>query len=138
LAEDSGGHRVRIAVADDADEGAAAHLAQFLRGEHEFRGRVGVVATAAPPDAMGAVTGSLIVALTQTGAATALSATLIAWMRSRRGSAQLTVTRPDGSAVTIVATHVKSLTAAELHAFTAEFAVMLEGAAPGKADDAQP
>lgn len=116
------------------------HLARYLRGEEEFRGRVRVVAGVAPPDAMGAVADSLIVALTQTGTVTALSATLIAWIRSRRGSARLTVTRPDGSTVTVDAAQVKALTAAELQTFTAQLAGMLEVPAPvepGKADDAQ-
>jgi Effector Associated Constant Component 1 len=131
---------LRIEVTDDADQGASAHLARFLRGEHEFRGQVAVIPAVSPPDAMGAVTDSLVVVLSQTGIATALSATLIAWIRSRRGSTRLTVTRPDGSTVTVVATQVKSLTSAELHAFAAEFAVMLDSGAPGKPgqdDDAQ-
>lgn len=82
-------------------------LFTWLAGEEEFRGRVRLVEAALGPGALGGWPQAVVVALTQGGTVTVLASAVITWIRYRTGKVTCTMTRPDGTSVTLTATRVR-------------------------------
>jgi hypothetical protein len=91
--------RIRF-VGDDADR-ELTDLASWLSREDEFRGRVSVERPAVQPDDMGAVADALVVALGAHGLGAALATSLTVWIRHRRPSIDIEITRVRGRSVKI-------------------------------------
>ncbi|MFG2114106.1 hypothetical protein ACGFRB_15970 [Streptomyces sp. NPDC048718] len=94
-----------------AADGAALDLREWLRGDPELRPRIEPVRAAEPePGAMGAL-GELVALLLQPGGLTVtLAAGVVAWLRTRRGTQTVTITRPDGTQITVASEGVRGLT----------------------------
>jgi hypothetical protein len=105
---------VTVAVSGPEDTAArpgADDLREWLLGDPELRGAVGRVAVGAPPvGSMGAVGELLPVLLAPGGVTAALAAGIVAWLQSRKGSQTVTITRSDGTVVTVESQGVRGLT----------------------------
>ncbi|MFI6207465.1 hypothetical protein ACIBAI_13830 [Streptomyces sp. NPDC051041] len=120
-----------------SDPGGTHELRRWLAGEPRLRGRIRKGGDAAPPPGtMGAGTDALIALLEPGGVAAVFAGAVVAWVQSRRGSQTVTVTRPDGTEITITTTQVKGLDARQ----TAELAQQLAAAVdpPSAAPDGDP
>ncbi|MFF4490023.1 hypothetical protein ACFY0F_26610 [Streptomyces sp. NPDC001544] len=91
---------IAIRVRDGAGDDVLAGLKAWLEDEPELRGRVRLVPTAPEPGAMGGAFDQLVVML-GSGGALALARSLPVWLRQRRSSVDITMSRPDGSIVEI-------------------------------------
>lgn len=118
--------RVAITV-EDGDSGLLHDLRRWLRDEPELRGRIGNHTTRPlPSDAMGLGTEALLAVLAPGGVAVVFAGALVAWVQSRRGDQTITVTRPDGTSVTVSATRVRGLEAEQTARLARELAAFLD------------
>ncbi|MEU2468855.1 hypothetical protein ABZ580_32365 [Streptomyces sp. NPDC012486] len=128
--------RVVMTVSNDAEgDGGTADLRRWLTALPELRGRVdradpGECETA-PADTMGAATDALVAVLEPGGVAAVFAGGLVAWVQTRRSSHTITVTRPDGTVITISSRQAGSMTPEE----AADLAERL--ARPGGPDPSQ-
>ncbi|RKN10217.1 effector-associated constant component EACC1 [Streptomyces radicis] len=137
--------RVVITVRGDGDQGgaegasAARELRQWLVGERELRGRVHPEGPADPEaGTMGPAADALVALLEPGGVAAVFAGALIAWVQTRRGSYTVTVTRADGTEVTVSSRHVRGLSPDEIAALAERLARPSgegegEGGNPGRA-----
>ncbi|UGQ09078.1 hypothetical protein LO772_19120 [Yinghuangia sp. ASG 101] len=95
--------RVVLTVDDGReDQRGAAELRRWLDGVPQLRGRVERgEQDAVPAGAMGAGADALVAVLEPGGVAAVFVGAVAAWVRTRRGSYTVTVTRPDGTEITI-------------------------------------
>lgn len=105
---------VRIAVESDERLAELESLRDWLAGIGELRGRVTEMVVPPPDGALGPLLDALMVTLGPGGAATALGAALIAWLRHRTGSVRIRLDLPDGTRMRLDATRVDRLTHAQL------------------------
>ncbi|MEV0679125.1 hypothetical protein AB0I60_21655 [Actinosynnema sp. NPDC050436] len=84
-------------------------LAEWLADVDELRGKVQAVESAPPTGTLGPLLDALEVALGPGGAAAAVAASVIAWLRSRAGRITVTLERPDGTKVSVDAVRVRGL-----------------------------
>jgi hypothetical protein len=96
-------------------------LRTWLLDEPEFRGRVNLRETPPQPGKMGPGADALVLALASGGGAVlvatalrTLGSVLVAWLRSRTGQVEVTARRADGAEVTLSATQVRRLAAADV------------------------
>lgn len=89
----------RIRITDGSSDDLIA-LHDWLRNEDELRGRVGIEAAPIGDTELGAGPDLLTVAFGAGGAGTVLASSLIAWLKSRRTSAKITV-ESGGRSVTL-------------------------------------
>ncbi|WP_335934798.1 effector-associated constant component EACC1 [Streptomyces sp. PTD5-9] len=122
---------MRIAITvEGGDPGSMHELRRWLSAEPELRGRIrGHTPKPLPPDARGLEAEALLAVLAPGGVAGAFAGALVAWARTRRGDQTVTVTRPDGTAVTVSTAHVKGLTAEQNAQLARELAAVLVPAA---------
>ncbi|MFG2987549.1 hypothetical protein ACGFYQ_41295 [Streptomyces sp. NPDC048258] len=118
-----------------ADSGALPELRRRLSEEPELRGRVRRhLGEPLPPDAMGLGADALIAVLAPGGVAAVLAGAVVAWVQSRRGDQTVTITRGDGTEITVSTTRVRGLDARQSADLARELAAMLgappTGAAP--------
>lgn len=85
---------VRISINDDNGDQLRA-LYAWLGDEQELRGRVRLLGAMPGSTELGAVTDALVVALGAGGAGTVLATSLVAWVKSRRTTAHLTIETPE-------------------------------------------
>lgn len=91
----------------DVDEvGELAALLEWLRGEPGLAGAVREVRPPPGPGELGGAVEALVVALGPGGAAGALAGSLFGWLRTRRPSLKVTVTK-DTRSVTVEASEVR-------------------------------
>ncbi|MFJ1598750.1 hypothetical protein [Streptomyces sp. NPDC088261] len=64
-----------------------------------------------PPGAMGVAADALIALLAPGGVAAVFAGAVVAWAQTRRGSQTITITRPDGTEITVSSEHVRGLDA---------------------------
>lgn len=90
----------------------AEHLRRWLRRDPELRNAVGqaLPGTPAPGSMSGGVAELVPVLLSPGGLTAAVAAAVVAWLQSRRGSQTVTITRPDGTQVTVTSEGVAGLT----------------------------
>ncbi|MDN0196957.1 hypothetical protein [Streptomyces sp. S.PNR 29] len=132
--------RVGISV-DGTTTGAGGHgtvtdtglhdLRRRLATEPELRGRIRLDGSAPlPPGAMGFPGEALLALLEPGGVVTTFAAGLVAWLAARRTECTVTVTRPDGTQITVTSTRVRNLTAQERAEFIREITAALDESAP--------
>ncbi|WP_239336177.1 hypothetical protein [Frankia sp. CiP3] len=120
-------------------DNSVAPLGTWLGRERELRGRVRRAPAAAPPPAvMGTATDLLTVVLEPGGVATVLAAALVAWVQRRAGSQTVTVTRPDGTTLTVAAEHVRGLDARQVSELAQQLARSLEPGEPIPGEPTRP
>ncbi|MFF2012348.1 hypothetical protein ACFVWY_25135 [Streptomyces sp. NPDC058195] len=103
-----------VKVALRADSPAETDdLRRWLRLDPGLRQAVGRGTAGAPePGSMSGGVAELIpVLLAPGGLSAALAAAVVAWLQSRRGNQTVTITRPDGTQVTVTSERVRGLTA---------------------------
>ncbi|MBU3865101.1 hypothetical protein KN815_13780 [Streptomyces sp. 4503] len=110
-----------------ADAAGPDDLRRWLAGQPELRGRVRrAPASAPPPGTMGAGTDVVLALLEPGGVATVLAGAVVAWLQTRRGSRTVTLTRPDGTEITISSTEVEPLDAQQAVDLAERLAIALE------------
>ncbi|MFD8930862.1 effector-associated constant component EACC1 [Streptomyces mirabilis] len=140
---------MRIALTirpDEESSGVGDGLHEDLRGwlaaQPGLRGRVGRdTGSAPPPGTMGAGTDVILALLAPGGVATVLAGAVVAWLQARKGSQTVTLTRPDGTQITVSSTQVKPLDGQQAGELARQLAAALEadaptpGPGPGACDD---
>lgn len=111
-------------------------LRRWLGGQPGLRGRVSRRTGAPVPGAMGAAGDAVLAVLEPGGVAAAFAGAVVAWVRTRRGSQTVTVTRPDGTRFTLSTTHVKGLDAQQAAELARKLAATLESGDGGGSGDA--
>ncbi|MBL7259841.1 effector-associated constant component EACC1 [Paractinoplanes lichenicola] len=91
---------------------------RWLVAEKDFRGRVDLVEAPVVPGRLGPALDALSVLLGSSSGA--LVSMLVAYLRTRKGRIEVTVTRADGAQVTLNAQRVREMPPALLAEFTAE------------------
>jgi plastocyanin len=108
---------------DREDRNGAAELRSWLNGVPELRGRVNrAEGEPAPEGAMGAAADTLVAVLEPGGVAAVFAGALVAWVQTRRGNHTVTVTRADGTEITITSPRAGSMTPEELAALAERLA----------------
>ncbi len=111
-------------------------LRAFLAGESEFRGRMELRERPAEPGSMGVLTDILDVALGSGGAVSVLVGAIVVWLKGRKGSVTIKITR-NGNTAEVSATRVRDLDPAALRALTEQISAELDRK-PEQDDPAQP
>ncbi|MGW2089989.1 effector-associated constant component EACC1 [Streptomyces sp. NPDC001880] len=116
---------IAITVRDDGGQVVTDDLRGWLGRQRELRGRIQRGSAAARPtlDTMGAEAELITLLLAPGGVATVLAAAVVAWVQNRSGSQTVTITRADGTEVTVTSDRVKGLTAQQ----TSELAQQIAG-----------
>ncbi|MFF2751706.1 hypothetical protein ACFVVA_39975 [Kitasatospora sp. NPDC058048] len=128
--------RIVITVRSDEPDGRAVGandihgLRRWLAETPALRGRVGRDVGPAEPGSMGAVTEALLALLEPGGVASVFAGTVVAWVQTRRGSHTITITRPDGSRISLSTSHVKKLTPEQITLLTRDLAAALDPPSP--------
>ncbi|MDX3215445.1 hypothetical protein PV318_07905 [Streptomyces sp. ME02-6991-2B] len=100
---------MRIVITVDGGRDGNAELRRWLTAEARLRGRIRLDTRTPPPGAMGGgAMDALIAILEPGGVATVFAGAVVAWAASRRSSQTITVTRPDGTQISIESTQVKA------------------------------
>ncbi|GIF22022.1 hypothetical protein BJ973_002349 [Actinoplanes tereljensis] len=107
---------VQIVLAGAADPDELVELNDWLAGDPELRGRVTPRHAPPRPGTLGPLIELLLVAIGPGSTAAALGASLVTWIRGRRGQVSVIVTRPDGTTITLDAKRVRDLDTAALSA----------------------
>jgi len=95
---------------DGTDE--AAELRTWLTDVPELRGRVG--RDGAPREGtMGPAVDALVAVLEPGGVAAVFAGALVAWLQTRRSSHTISVTRPDGTRITLTSRQARTLSPQE-------------------------
>ncbi|MGW1072851.1 effector-associated constant component EACC1 [Streptomyces sp. NPDC002537] len=102
-------------------------LRRWLGGQPALRGRIRRQPDGPAPGTMGAASDVVLAALEPGGVAAAFAGAVVAWVRTRRGSQTVTVTRPDGTRFTLSTTQVKGLDARQAADLAQRLAATLEG-----------
>ncbi|MET9147170.1 hypothetical protein [Streptomyces sp. NPDC004042] len=103
-----------MAAAEDGRREGAEELRGRLLDVPELRGRVRRENLAASrPGTMGAASDALIALLEPGGVATVFAGAVIAWVPTRRGNHTITVTRPDGTEITISSSRTRDVSPQE-------------------------
>jgi hypothetical protein len=118
------------AVGPDADDQLRS-LRGWLATVDDLRGRVNLRERPPRPGTLGPVLEALVVAVGPGGAATALAATVVAWLRNRHGEVRVTLTLPDSRSMELTAKRVAELDAAALERQVAQIAAMLNQGTDG-------
>ncbi|MBO0851255.1 MAG: hypothetical protein J2P20_17465 [Pseudonocardia sp.] len=100
-------------------------LRGWLADVEELRGRVSLREHPPRPGTLGPVLDALVVAVGPGGAATAMAATVVAWLRNRHGEVRVKMTLPDSRSMELTAKHVAEFDAAALERQVAQIAAML-------------
>ncbi|RBM22160.1 hypothetical protein [Streptomyces sp. PT12] len=128
---------MRVVISVGGDGGAARELRQWLSAEPELRGRVHQEEPAEPEaGTMGPAADALVALLEPGGVAAVFAGALIAWVQTRRGSYTVTVTRADGTEITVSSHRVRALSPDEIAALAERLATppgQDGGEGPGRA-----
>lgn len=134
------GLTVRADEQDPSPEAGSDDLRRWLAGQPGLRGRVRRdTASGPPPGAMGAGTDVILALLEPGGVVTVLAGAVVTWLQTRRGGRTVTLTRPDGTEITISSVEVGPLDARQASELAERLAAALEQdeGAP-EAGDAEP
>lgn len=120
-----------ISVEDAATDTGVHDLRRRLAGEPELRGRIRTDGSGPlPAGAMGLATDALLAVLEPGGVVTTFAAGLVTWLAARRTECTVTVTRPDGTQITLTATRIRNLTAQQRAEFVREITAALDESGP--------
>ncbi|MEV6199074.1 hypothetical protein AB0M64_03780 [Streptomyces sp. NPDC051771] len=118
--------QIAITARDDGGRVGTDDLRGWLGKQRELRGRVQRGAGEPPaPGTMGTATEFVTVLLEPGGIVTVLVAAVVTWVQTRSGSQTVTITRPDGTEVTVTSDRVKGLDAQQTGALAQEIAGQL-------------
>ncbi|GAA2924626.1 hypothetical protein ACFPN0_28900 [Kitasatospora cinereorecta] len=118
--------KIAITARDDGGRVGTDDLRGWLGKQRELRGRVQRGAGDPPaPGTMGTATEFVTVLLEPGGIGTVLAAAVVTWVQNRSGSQTVTITRPDGTEVTVTSDRVKGLSAQQAGALAQEIAGQL-------------
>ncbi|MFD6989351.1 hypothetical protein [Streptomyces sp. NPDC059943] len=93
-------------------EGESHELRNWLSQDPQLRGRIRAGGGEDLfPGAMGVGADVLIALLAPGGVAAVFAGAVVAWAQTRRGSQTITITRPDGTEITVSSEHVRGLDA---------------------------
>ncbi|MEV8405927.1 hypothetical protein AB0R12_08965 [Streptomyces niveus] len=99
---------------ENSGDGGAAELGTWLRDVPQLRGRVDrAERDGAPPGAMGAAVDTLVAVMEPGGVAAVFVGALVAWLQTRRSSHTISVTRPDGTRITLSSRQARALSPQE-------------------------
>ncbi|WP_406054369.1 hypothetical protein OG462_03670 [Streptomyces sp. NBC_01077] len=104
--------RLVVTVRGDEDnaDGGVAELGTWLRDVQQLRGRVDrAERDGAPAGTMGPAMDSLVAVLEPGGVAAVFAGALVAWLQTRRSSHTISVTRPDGTQITLSSRQARAL-----------------------------
>lgn len=134
------GLTVRADERDPSSDAGPDDLRRWLAGQPGLRGRVRRdTASGPPPGAMGAGTDVVLALLEPGGVATVLAGGVVAWLQTRRGSRTVTITRPDGTQISVSSTEVAPLDAQQASELAERLAAALEpDAGAPEADGGEP
>ncbi|OKK04987.1 hypothetical protein AMK26_15310 [Streptomyces sp. CB03234] len=120
-----------MSVEDAATDTGVHDLRRRLAGEPELRGRIRTDGSGPlPAGAMGLATDALLAVLEPGGVVTTFAAGLVTWLAARRTECTVTVTRPDGTQITLTATRIRNLTAQQRAEFVREITAALDESGP--------
>ncbi|MFF9868093.1 hypothetical protein ACF1G0_22190 [Streptomyces sp. NPDC013953] len=123
--------QVGISVEDTATDGGVHDLRRRLATEPELRGRIRAEGPSTlPPGAMGLPADALLAFLEPGGVLTTFAAGLVTWLAARRTECTVTVTRSDGTQVTVTSTRIRNLTPQQRAEFIREITAALDEGAP--------
>ncbi|WP_405986943.1 effector-associated constant component EACC1 [Streptomyces sp. NBC_00872] len=115
--------------------GAAHDLRRWLAAEDSLRGRIRLADTRPANGAMGAVSDVLVAVLEPGGVAAVFAGGVVAWLQARRGDQTVTLTRPDGTRITIESTQVRGLNGEQAMALAERLSQELTAADPERRVD---
>ncbi|MCL7382419.1 hypothetical protein ACFU76_37205 [Streptomyces sp. NPDC057539] len=115
--------------------GATHDLRRWLAAEDSLRGRVRLADTRPVDGAMGAVSDVLVAVLEPGGVAAVFVGGVVAWLQARRGDQTVTLTRPDGTRITIESTQVRGLNGEQAMALAERLSQELTAAEPERRVD---
>ncbi|MFF5447178.1 hypothetical protein [Streptomyces sp. NPDC012888] len=119
--------QIAITARDDGGRAGTDDLRGWLGKQRELRGRVQRGTGEPPaPGTMGTATEFVTVLLEPGGIVTVLVAAVVTWVQNRSGSQTVTITRPDGTEVTVTTDRVKGLDAQQAGALAQEIAGRLD------------
>ncbi|MFC9589942.1 hypothetical protein ACFTUC_09170 [Streptomyces sp. NPDC056944] len=104
--------RLVVTVQGDADnaDGGVAELGTWLRDVPQLRSRVDRAGRDnASPGTMGPAMDTLVAVLEPGGVAAVFTGALVAWLQTRRSSHTISVTRPDGTQITLSSRQARAL-----------------------------
>lgn len=138
---------MQIAISTQDDEptvtggssAAGSHdLRRWLTNQPALRGRItgSVGATAPPAGVMGTGTDVILALLEPGGVATVLAGAVITWLHTRKGGQTVTITRPDGTQITVSSTQVRAMDGQQAGALAQQITTALELGAPETEDQA--
>ncbi|MFE6037355.1 hypothetical protein [Streptomyces sp. NPDC056452] len=107
-------HTVMTVRAEGPSGAVEEQLRGWLLNEPELRGRVRRESTEPRPGTMGPATDALVALLEPGGVAAVFAGAIVAWVQTRRGNHTVTVTRADGTSITISTRQARSLSPQEL------------------------
>ncbi|MYS90763.1 MULTISPECIES: effector-associated constant component EACC1 [Streptomyces] len=122
---------VEIHVTVETSGTADAHdLRRWLTAQPRLRGRVTRADASAPPPpgTMGLAADALLALLAPGGVASVLAGAVIAWVQSRKGDQSVTLTRPDGTQISVTSTQVRSMDPTQVEALVSQLAAQLDPA----------
>lgn len=131
--------RIAISIQDDkpsVTRGAAVagldDLRRWLTNRPALRGRISgsPEATSQPAGAMGTGTDVILALLEPGGVATVLTGAVIAWLQTRRGSQTVTISRPDGTRITVSSDQVRAMDGQQAGTLAQEIATTLGPSMP--------
>ncbi|MFE4832231.1 hypothetical protein [Streptomyces sp. NPDC056672] len=115
--------------------GAAHDLRRWLAAEDSLRGRIRLADTRPADGAMGAVSDVLVAVLEPGGVVAVFAGGVVAWLQARRGDQTVTLTRPDGTRITIESTQVRGLNGEQAMALAERLSQELTVAEPERRVD---
>ncbi|NYV76212.1 hypothetical protein, partial [Streptomyces sp. UH6] len=128
--------QIAITAQDDGGRSSADDLRGWLGRQRELRGRVKRGSGETPePGTMGSASEIITLLLAPGGVATVLAAAVVAWVQNRSGSQTVTITRPDGTEITVTSDRVRGLTAQQTGDLAQQIAGSLEQPAQLPAPD---
>lgn len=119
---------MQVTITVESGHGPAGpdDLRRWLGGQPALRGRVRRQADEPLPGAMGTAGDVVLALLEPGGVAAAFAGAVVAWVRTRRGTQTVTITRPDGTRLTLSTTEVKGLDARQAAELAQRLAATLE------------
>ncbi|MFF1797643.1 hypothetical protein ACFVXQ_26080 [Kitasatospora sp. NPDC058263] len=110
---------------EDGEADAVHELRSAFLDEPDLRGRVAWTRNAPPADGiMGLAAEALLVLLAPGGVAAVLAGAVVAWVQSRRTSHTVTITRVDGTSISVSTAQVRPLDAEQLNVLVREVAAV--------------
>ncbi|MEU7011244.1 hypothetical protein [Streptomyces sp. NPDC046332] len=115
-------------------------LREWLRRDPQLRSRVGapVAATPDPGSMSGGVTEIVPLLLAPGGLTAAVAAAVVAWLQSRKVNQTVTITRPDGTQVTVTSERIDGRAAQNAGDLAQQVAEALDRTPPRQAQQPQP